>query len=75
MWDINAPPSKELGDAYDIVVASNVLHCGTNLAGAVLCHCVLLLHDLQIPKVRLQSNNGAPGLCMRSHTLLPRKCT
>lgn len=40
-WDINAPPPEVLGDAYDIAVASNVLHLGTNLAGAFPSHCVM----------------------------------
>ena len=43
MWDINAPPPGDLGDPYNIAVASNVLHAGTNLAGALLYYCVLYI--------------------------------
>ena len=32
-WDINAPPPEELGEPYNIALATNVLHTGTNLAG------------------------------------------
>lgn len=36
MWDINVPPPEELGEPYNIAVATNVLHTGANLAGAHL---------------------------------------
>ncbi len=38
-WDINAPPPAELGEPYNIAVGTNVLHTGTNLAGASLSNC------------------------------------
>ena len=41
MWDINAPPPEELGEPYNIAVATNVLHTGANLAGAhLLIQCI-----------------------------------
>ena len=48
VWDINASAPEDLGDAYDIVVASNVLHLGTNLAGALYSLCVLFESDLHM---------------------------
>ena len=41
MWDINAPPPEELGEPYNIAVATNVLHTGANLAGAHLIQCLV----------------------------------
>lgn len=32
-WDLNGPAPEEIGKDYDLVMACNTLHTGTDIAG------------------------------------------
>ena len=75
-WDINAPPPEELGEPYNIAVATNVLHTGTNLAGVHLPLHVTLEFESRAAmhaKVRGFVCMQTPGL-LNTTSEIPHKC-